>query len=371
MELSIKQWNEADFANAREIWTDLLSRSNGDPLFLSWEWQYTWWEIFSRIMPLELLLLAAYNSNNELVGIAPLFRSTVRIRNILTNKRIQFIGNCWRGPATIRTEHLDFIVKKDVHGTVIPRFVSYLLQNQEWDDLVLSDLMVGSLSYSALQDSDIKNQVYVRHAESYGSYYVETTGLFADYLAERGKNTRLQMYGRRKYLLSRGDVRVVAMCSKELDEYFAVLNCLHKKRWGSECYVGTRLEFNRRLAMRMADGEKLHLSVLYLNCTPLSALYNIRVRGHEYNIQGGFDESFDRKIAFGFLHLGYAIEQAFLTDNIKWFHLLAGGGKYTQYKERLTRRQYDIVDIQIIRGKALGAAYKLYDSFSNRFEERH
>lgn len=52
-----------------EIWNALQCKGSGNTIFMSWQWQKTWWEVFGRG---KLLLLLA-KKNNEPVTIAPLF----------------------------------------------------------------------------------------------------------------------------------------------------------------------------------------------------------------------------------------------------------------------------------------------------------
>ena len=54
-------------------WNDLLQRSCCNTLFLTWEWQSTWWKHLGE----GSLLLLGFRSEDDgrLVGIAPLFRT--------------------------------------------------------------------------------------------------------------------------------------------------------------------------------------------------------------------------------------------------------------------------------------------------------
>ncbi len=58
------------FAALRGEWDALLAASITNEVFLSWEWQSTWWDCYT---PGDLWLIAGRNSANELIGIAPWF----------------------------------------------------------------------------------------------------------------------------------------------------------------------------------------------------------------------------------------------------------------------------------------------------------
>jgi CelD/BcsL family acetyltransferase involved in cellulose biosynthesis len=58
------------FAALRPEWNQLVHRSRFDNLFLTWEWQSTWWKHLGNG---SLLLLGFREDSGRLVGIAPLF----------------------------------------------------------------------------------------------------------------------------------------------------------------------------------------------------------------------------------------------------------------------------------------------------------
>lgn len=65
--------DETGFAALHAEWNDLLRRSRFDTIFLTWEWQSTWWKHLGRIRG-PLYLLAA-RQEGRLVGILPLYET--------------------------------------------------------------------------------------------------------------------------------------------------------------------------------------------------------------------------------------------------------------------------------------------------------
>ena len=61
------------FERLKTEWNDLLHRSVTDTLFLTWEWQSTWWE---HLGVGELRIITMREDDGALVGIAPLFEET-------------------------------------------------------------------------------------------------------------------------------------------------------------------------------------------------------------------------------------------------------------------------------------------------------
>jgi len=358
--ITIKEWNEIQFRDSKIEWTQLLNKSNSDKLFMSWEWQYTWWDIFAAHNKLKLTLLAAYNENQMLVGLAPLFLIKARTKKLIKTTQLQFIGNIWRGEDTMRTEYLDFIVSPENSLSIKKTFLRYINNNITWDEFYFSDLNKSSSTHDLITKKNILTNVYTRTMEEYKSYYLDTSKEFNNYLSERGKNTRSNLYNKRKKLESKGEVKVTKSSINQIEEHFTLLNTLHKKRWGKSVFNDKTLKFNTQLAKKMAERNALNFSVMSINEQPLSIQLNYIVNQYEYNIQGGFDEIFDKRLALGYLHTGYEIERAFKNE-ILIFDFLAGEGKNTQYKERLTNTYHNITQLQIIKKNSLKTLYAIKD----------
>lgn len=72
-----------------------------------------------------------------------------------------------------------------------------------------------------------------------------------------------------------------------------------------------------------------------------------------YNIQSGYKEDFDKKIALGSLHFGYLIEEFFYDNAVDQFDLLAGRGKSSNYKESFRGAPENFFTVQVFPSGAL------------------
>lgn len=360
--IGITEWGEQEFAGSREAWTDLLENSSADRLFMSWEWLHTWWRMFAVPGEMKLRLFVAIDADGRLVGIAPLYVSRTITRKFLRTRRLQFIGNRWRGPSTMLTELQDFITRSSESGRVTREFLAYINSRKDWDEFVLPGLNRAGSTCRLLESERPLADCYYRNAEQAESYYLDTTGSFKEYLEGLGKSTRLRIYNRRKLLNSLGEVKYERLSTDNLDELFEALNYLHEMRWESPVFAHNRLEFNQCVASLFAEKNQLAFSQLSVDGVPVSIQYNFVVKEREYNIQGGFKEGFHRRISPGYLHFGYAIEQAFSGTTMA-YDFLVGKGKHMQYKANLTKTSLTVVDIQIIRPWIHRMLYRLYDRF--------
>lgn len=359
--IHVQQWKTEKFLSSRNEWNELLKRSKSDQLFLSWEWQSSWWKIFSDSKNMELRLYVATADDGTLLGIAPLYSTTVATKKVLKIKRLQFIGNCWRGKSTMPTELLDFIADETLASDVIRALYLHISSLKYWDEFIIPFLNTQSKTYQLLLNENLLDNCHLRHAEKYNSYYLRLQGNFQDHTKNLGKNTRLKFFNRRKLFDSLGDTSFERMLVDDIDGKFNLLNSLHGIRWNKPIFEGKRLEFNTTVARLLGERNCLNFSVLSLNNQPVSIQYNFIIDKHNYNIQAGFDESFHKKISLGYLHFGYEIEASF-DQQYTTYDFLAGEGKNTQYKERLTNDYLQMVDLQIVRKPALKILYKLYNS---------
>lgn len=372
MGIRVHQLSETDFMEIRKEWNELLAQSYADALFLSWEWQYHWWRRWGNLFAGELLLLAATDSQGGLVGLAPLFVSRNRVKKIFPVRRIQFIGNDWRGTGTVRTEYLDFIARKDIHLEVVEAFINHMTVNVAFSEFVICDIENASQTFDFLKGLAGEYGFMCRFSDSDVSNRIRLDGDFHTYLSSLGGSTRASLYNQRKRMGTGDDMHIGYACEKNIEEYLAILSHLHEKRWGKDLFSDAQLKFHLEICRHFASSGSLRLSVIFVKGRPVSALYNIRQGDSEYYLQSGFDPSFHKKLSLGLIHLGYAIEKAF-EDGVKWFDLLVGAGQKTHYKNRLAKNERGVCTLQMIKGLKMKSLYYTYDSLNQprRFKDSH
>jgi len=124
----------------RPEWNDLVHRSRCDNLFLTWEWQSTWWEHLGEG---KLLLLGFRADGGRLVGIAPLFHTQTD-----DGKPALYMNGC-----RDVSDYLDLIVEVGQEEAVYRELLDYL-QNQAppWDLVDLCNIPQDSKTYVQLRE---------------------------------------------------------------------------------------------------------------------------------------------------------------------------------------------------------------------------
>jgi GNAT acetyltransferase-like protein len=367
--LRVERISEARFAGMAKDWGACLGASDSNPLFMSWPWLYSWWETWSQVLGMELVLLAAFDENNELLGIGPFSRRVLVTAGGVRVSRLYMLGNAWRLEPTVRTEYCGIIACRGYEGAVGKVLLS-ALERLGWDELVCTDVpheQVEHLERAGLDEH--RGYRIIQRAADVG-VRVNTTGRFADWLSGLGKNTRLKAYNRRAYLQRQGDLAFSDHNAGSDGDFFELLNAFHRQRWGKPAFEREALRFHRLLLQRLhlCDGEPVQ-SVIRYDGRCVSVLYDIVVRDCRFNLQAGYNEAFDAKVSLGYLHLGYAIEEAFRDKKICSYDLLAGTGKKQFYKSHFRGEAVNFSTFQVVRGPFLKFLYSI-QSASPQFMAR-
>jgi GNAT superfamily N-acetyltransferase len=356
---TVREFDEAEFAAGRDAWEALLVESDADRLFMSWDWQHCWWRHFSRRHGLGLRLVAVYDVQGALAGLAPFFIHEIRGPAGVRLRRLEPIGNLWGGAPTMRSEYLGPVLRRGTEREAAQELWTYLLGQPDWDDLAVQDWRGDQPASDQLNAVMGRRCRIIDHSRPRvdEAHFVPLAAGFDAYLAGLSGNARRSMFNRRRYLESLGEVTVDYAGTAEVGEYFRELNRLHALRWGEPVFSGHRLEFHEDLATCLAKQDRLRFSRLSVDGRVVSVLYHLRGGGREYNLQMGFDDDFHAtKISLGLLHLGYAIEHA-CEEGMEAVDLLAGAGKQGLFKHRVAPGKSPFVRRQYLRSPKAKALF--------------
>lgn len=130
--------DESGFDALKEEWNDLLARSRFNTIFLTWEWQTTWWQHLGRARgPLYLL---AMREEERLIAIAPLYLSEDG------GQVLQVVG------CIEVSDYLDLIIEAGREEAVYAEFLRWLAGPgaPPWDMVDLCNQPNASLSHTLL-----------------------------------------------------------------------------------------------------------------------------------------------------------------------------------------------------------------------------
>ncbi len=350
---TVRECTQDQFMSLQDDWALLLDRSDADPLFMSWAWQISWWEVWGSELDLTLLLLAVYDENEQLVALAPLYVNEFTTPVGWRVRRLHVVGNAWKLKPTVRTEYVGFIADIRHKSAALAALAGYLKQ-EAWDELILADASLQTMAeWESQLDLHVNAARLVRSTAE--GVVINTSGEYSAWLAGLGKNTRLKAFNRRA--LFEGELRGTWCPWSDPESFLSLLNEFHQERWGKACFDKHAVRFHQRLLARLSDNQQARLSVLKSGDKVLSVLYDIRAGNRIYNLQAGFSEQFHSKISVGTLHLGYSIEQAFSDPAVVEYDLLAGAGKNTFYKRHFKGQIVPFTTVEYVRSPVLKLAY--------------
>ena len=346
----------AEFREYRSKWNALLAHSGADPLFLSWDWLYNWWEIHGGQPGDKLFILIAESTQGELAGIAPLYLQTRYMFNKkLSSRRVQFLGSTSRVFDGFRSENMQFIVKQGYEKTVAPMLLDYVFQHSGVDDYYFADTVMGSSTHVAIQEKTTQYGLLPRIQSMNPTYEVDCRQDFSTYVAALGKNTRLKAFNRRKVLQQHGKIEVLNITERQIEDIFKPFTRFYRQRWEADYSPDNQLTFLQRISKH--DNIQAGGLLLVVNGETIACTIDVICGNKAYNLQMGFVDEYDRKISLGTLMLGYAVEHYCLHPQVESYDLLAGSGKNSNYKTRLASVGCQLESPQLIRALHLKALY--------------
>ncbi|MEK9138227.1 MAG: GNAT family N-acetyltransferase [Bacteroidota bacterium] len=337
-----------DFRSLHQAWNALLRRSRSNTLFLTWEWLYTWWEIYgARLKP---CILLAQTQDGELRGIAPLM--VTRPLWPLTTPHIQFIGS-----HSVSSQYLDFICSAGFEHDVISSFLTHLLHSSEPHLLSFFRIPHDSPTVDFLSTHDPRTRIPLAALRSEDSYYVPLSHCWATYLSQLGPNTRRNIRRYRHRFEHDLHGSFVELHSRP-DHWISTLASLHQSRMNSVGKVGSFAslrfrQFHERLADRAAHQGWLRIYLLRVKNDYVAASYGYVYQNKYYAYSMGFDPKYE-KHSIGFVLLSYCFESC-SREGVGEIDLLSTG----EYKERWGVRARQKLSLTIGRHRGLDIPLRL------------
>lgn len=363
----LKQLTTEEFYRISKSWETLLGNSDAHPLFMSWGWQFSWWETWSNALNLSLKLFAHYEQG-QLIALFPMFEGSFKSELIgSSTAKLSFIGSYWRNEKTFRTEFLSPIVRKGHEEKAISAFIQFLKKTHPNQEIILPDAELTSPVIKLLVDGfQQAGNATVLSRQTDTGVYVDTHQIdFETYKKNLSVNARRSIFGNRDKLLEKfPNIELEQINIENIQQFFGVLNQLHIKRWGKPFFTKETLDFNCKMLTRLLstqDSAKLMVNILKHKDLTLSVQYNIKVKQQVINLQSGFNDQLGSKLALGLIHFGMTLEDLFPRPIVK-FDFLVGKGKNADYKSKFSSLNYQLNTIQIVRswhGKMLYEIYRI------------
>src|SRR5579871_144636 len=330
----------------REDWSDLLSASDGDCLFLSWEWLRTWWR---HLAGERRLAMIAVRSRGLLIALAPLCARSVSILGRRPLPVLEFLGTGWVG-----SDYLDFIVRRGYEAEAQRAFESTLATGGQVIDFAQMRKM-GNFAGKVAASLANCGWRMVETISNTCPFIPLSGATWESYLGSLGSEHRYNF--NRKWKRLNKDHSVIfhrVDREEECREAVDLTIQLHRKRWSEHgksdaFHTEALIEFHREFCLLALRRGWLRLYTLRVDEKPAACLYGFLYNRIFYFYQSGFDPAY-QKMSVGLVSMGLGIQSA-IEDGAIEYDLLHGN---EDYKSHWSRESRELSRLQLYPGSFRG-----------------
>jgi CelD/BcsL family acetyltransferase involved in cellulose biosynthesis len=327
------------FSCLQPEWNRLLQQSPGDTLFLTWEFQKTWWEHFNT--GCELRVLTARDDAGQLLGIAPLYLE----RDENGRALLRLIGGIEVA------DYLDFIVPADGARDVLDGFIECICRMPDWHALDLRNIPAASSTREHL--AGLAAPHALRHTERIEEVcpIIPLGDTFDAYLESLDKKQRHEI--RRKVRKAYAEAEVKWYCvgaEHSLSEAVDRFVDLHQKSKQNkdEFMTPGMIAFFQALAKITYEAGWLELAFIDVNGKPAATYFDFAYRGMTLCYNSGYDPQAYAALSPGIVLLTELIEHA-VKHQRKCFDFLQGN---ETYKYRMGAQDSQVFMVTLERNTA-------------------
>jgi CelD/BcsL family acetyltransferase involved in cellulose biosynthesis len=315
---------EKEFDELRPGWQALLGNSASDTIFLTWEWLNAWWQAYGD--PGNLRILAAYDDQGVLRGIAPMRYQTLR-RYGRQVSALSFIGD-----GTVDSDYLDLLISSGYEQEVIESFqVRWMEELKRGTVLLLHEIPESSPNYALLKSMTSRQDLFCRESEiPCGT--VSLPESWDGYLSTLRPRFRTKIRSVLRNLESRPEVRFgFCRTQEEVDRLLPVLFDLHTRRWSQDGKPGVfrgerKREFYRVLSASLLERGWLRFSWMEWNGRILACQYGFSYQGTYFHLQEGYEPACEHwNVGIGLR--GWSIREL-QREGIREYDFLGGVGRH-------------------------------------------
>lgn len=238
--------NSVEFEKLAEEWKQLAEVSDSY-IFETFEWNRIWWKYFAGAN--QQLHIVCFYHEDQLVGIAPLFLDTFKAAGIPLYRSLRFIGSTVHQPdgedllgLLPYSDYLDFIIHPNYEEAVLERFLNYLGQEENFDEVILDEIPEKSAVWGHMISRLEKKGYPFSIKESSGCPIIKLDCSWDEHLSSLSKSSR---YRTRRYVkkATKPDYKIFevdqAKSIPEVHEAYDRMVQLHQKRWKELGFPGT------------------------------------------------------------------------------------------------------------------------------------
>jgi CelD/BcsL family acetyltransferase involved in cellulose biosynthesis len=348
----IRNWH--DFKSLKVGWQNLLTQSDADNIFLTWEWINCWRKTQSSLIQPFIVVI---EDEQQILAIAPFYIQDYRLVNLITYRSLRFVGDQGTG-----SEYSNFIVKAEESVELKTMLWEHLLSPDVkpfWDFIWFTNVSAWAEGGKSLLQSlaSVKRLNCNQRTVEFGQ--TSLAPLEHDILPNLSRNQRATVNKTYRKLNKHGKLKMALTDqSSDLSSHLEQLFTLHNQHW-KNAGLGT---FQRR--PELANFYRFFVPIAYekgwLRLLRLESDDEIQAMqiGYVYNnnflsIQEGFNPDFIPGTGQVLRHFSF---KNCHQEGLKCYDFL---GDYTEHKRRWLAEKKLGVDLFIWHDKTKNLPFRI------------
>jgi CelD/BcsL family acetyltransferase involved in cellulose biosynthesis len=334
----ITDWRELD--GLKNEWNTLLTESHSNSIFLTWEWIQSWRAVVGD--KVKLFVVTVRNSDNRLVGIAPLYQYHLTLLNIFHFKALRILAD-----HATSFEYPDWIVSPDCESGALSAITGALLNaGDHWDVIWMPRLSGWSRAFERITAATTNAGMLVHSRRSVFSY-IPLPKSISEYETRFSSKRRQQMRRNKRKILSKPGVEILQCQDLSLLPEFtnALFELHHQRRMemndpGAFIRKPAKTEFYRQFLPKALDNGWLRFSALADDHRIQAIQVGYAYNGEFLQIQEGLNPNYVNGVGNVLRHVN--IEQC-IEEGLSKYDFLGG---FTEHKRRwgaTKRGGYDLL----------------------------
>lgn len=330
--------DEDDFFSLCDEWNTINADSSKGTIFSSWEWLYTWWDVYKDDGSRQLYILICKDQFNKILGIAPFQIINNPKRYFPCSRQVILLGTGETDGSYVFGEYMDLIIVPGQESFVINAFSDYLFNKRSlWDGVKFHELLDEShLSKLFSHYSDaIVTTVFSKGFRT----YIDLPETYKDYLMSLRKKMRNNITRTFKRLTTEQQYNIQTINAEiDVDEAIEIVAELNHFRRGnldkgSVFEQPNFVEFHKKIVKKLLPLNKVSLRILYFSDEPVAALYSFIDDETVHPYQSGFEEKNGHRYSLLTMMLTHEIEQTIETPSLTRFNFMYSDEE-DSYKKR-------------------------------------
>lgn len=342
-----RRWDELE--RIRPSWSNLVAETSGLSIFVTPEWNFSWWRAYGENK--ELCVLLFTDPQTGVVGIAPLYRERRTFLAFAELRVLRLLGD-----GSGDSDDLDFIVKPGYAPAVAEAFLNWMRQTP-WDVCELNCLSSKSEVAALLQD-ELSVLGWKRATAHRPVTRVVLPETWAQYLKQLSAKERGKVGIRLRRLQSRHKV-CFRRCERpdELPAFLETLYTLHQKRWEARNLPGSfsrpeRRHLYKQMTRALLFRGWLELWQLEIDDVPVASQIAMHYGDAVCALQEGFDPAYASD-SVGYVLRSYVLQKC-IEGGVRFYDFLCGD---QESKQRWGAHVGHYLDLHFARRVSVGAVH--------------